>query len=734
MNPRAVQVVSLALCVILIGGAATLMSSINDGRRSLSMIASETPLEQAPPEYAFAIQAFGAFRGLIVDLAFIRAEEFKQKGRFFDAMQLASWICKLQPRFPSVWEFASWNMAWNISVATHTPEERWNWVYNGVKLLRDEGIPKNPRAINLYKQLAWTFNNKMSESIDDYHGAYKANWSWRMHLLLGQPPAPVAVERGDPDAIAKQTSVKDAPKLDPLFEAGRLAEIQNEERRRKLAEEKGFVWKPTRRQRDPGEFKQLVSDEVLTEYQQAVQAMIDWLEPLRTAPKTLAELYQTHPDARNLVASLRDMDILISDEPLLEEDYWRDGGLAFTFFEPYRLLAEPLGPLARIAKKRPRLEESRARAAALDPVLGVTSKNEAGQALVLLLQQKVLRDVYKMDPDFMAYLVETFGPLDWRTVDSQSLYWVTKGMIEGKETLNTSQNDRTNTARIIFFSLRNLYLRGRVAFDPDPEKPHLSYLSLTPEPNYIEPMHQAFLKYGPLFDPDPGNQDGAGSTYRTAHTNFLQEAIRSLYFAGREREAARYYAYMQETYFLTEEGRENPFVQKSLYDFVMTNYLDAINTMSMRDALLQIGALVEGGFASLSSGNATRYTRMLRQARELYEAYMKDKQSELWAKGRLAAFDQLVADVFRGILESPSVVPAETIEKTRLWAAAPVYLRQQHFDEMREKFSSESAAWDFDAALAFPEPPGMAEYRLANTDRTQQEKKRDTETLPMRND
>ena len=60
-------------------------------------------------------------------------------------------------------------MAWNISVTTYTPEERWNWVYNGVKLLRDEGIPLNPRAVNLYKQLAWTYNNKMSETLDDFH-------------------------------------------------------------------------------------------------------------------------------------------------------------------------------------------------------------------------------------------------------------------------------------------------------------------------------------------------------------------------------------------------------------------------------------------------------------------------------------------------------------------------------------------------------------------------------------
>ena len=130
-------------------------------------------LENTPPEYAFAIQAFGAFRSLIVNIAFIRAETYKEAGRYYDAMQLASWICQLQPRFPSVWAFQAWNMAWNISVTTFTAEERWNWVYNGVKLLRDDGIPYNPRSIELYKQLAWIFNNKMGENLDDHHWNYK---------------------------------------------------------------------------------------------------------------------------------------------------------------------------------------------------------------------------------------------------------------------------------------------------------------------------------------------------------------------------------------------------------------------------------------------------------------------------------------------------------------------------------------------------------------------------------
>ena len=164
---RTIQLVALIICVVLVGASAGRISTINNGRKALSMYGSESPIENTPPEYAFYIQAFGAFRSLIADIAFIRAEQLKEQARFYDAMTLHKWICALQPHFPTVWEYAAWNMSWNISVTTFTPEERWNWVYNGVKLLRDQGIPLNPRAVNLYRQLAWTFNNKMSEPTDD---------------------------------------------------------------------------------------------------------------------------------------------------------------------------------------------------------------------------------------------------------------------------------------------------------------------------------------------------------------------------------------------------------------------------------------------------------------------------------------------------------------------------------------------------------------------------------------
>ena len=127
-------------------------------------------------------------RAFLVTYWWIRADRLKDEGRYYDAMQQAELICRLQRKFPGVWSFHSWNMAWNISVATRTPEERWRWVYNGLRLLRDEGIPLNPRSISLYKDLGWIFLFKMGDYLDDMHWVYKRQWATRMQDLLGSPP------------------------------------------------------------------------------------------------------------------------------------------------------------------------------------------------------------------------------------------------------------------------------------------------------------------------------------------------------------------------------------------------------------------------------------------------------------------------------------------------------------------------------------------------------------------
>src|SRR5210317_127588 len=136
---------TIIFCVVLGGVLLTAASmrteQIHQAREEMGLVAN-TSLENAPPSLAFATVAMGAFRGLIVDILWMRADNLKQEGKFFDAKQLAEWITMLQPRFAAVWDFHAWNMAYNISVAIPNtqPEERWRWVQNGYELLRDKAI------------------------------------------------------------------------------------------------------------------------------------------------------------------------------------------------------------------------------------------------------------------------------------------------------------------------------------------------------------------------------------------------------------------------------------------------------------------------------------------------------------------------------------------------------------------------------------------------------------------
>lgn len=181
------------LCVLIAAGlffaAGSRLDPINDKRVEMNLVSNE-PLENAPPSLAFATVAMGAFRGLVVDVLWIRADMMKEKGMFFDAKQLADWITVLQPRFVTVWDFQSWNMAYNISVAIPAtqPQERWRWVKNGYELLRDKGIPLNPNAITLYHRLAWIFQHKMGGVTDDAHRFYKLQLAMAMQSLLGENP------------------------------------------------------------------------------------------------------------------------------------------------------------------------------------------------------------------------------------------------------------------------------------------------------------------------------------------------------------------------------------------------------------------------------------------------------------------------------------------------------------------------------------------------------------------
>ncbi|MCD4825348.1 MAG: hypothetical protein K8S55_12195 [Phycisphaerae bacterium] len=187
---RIIQIACLLLAAGLLTTAGLLQKPIlQESEKSDFLSRQNLAAMERSPQLAVLTSVPGGLRVLAVNYLWIRSQTLHQEGRHFDAYQLAELICQLQPYQPGVWAFQAWNMAWNISVTTQTREERWRWVYNGVKLLRDRAIVQNPRSMLLYKELSWIFFSKMGGYMDDMHWSYKQRWAGMMQSLLGSPPS-----------------------------------------------------------------------------------------------------------------------------------------------------------------------------------------------------------------------------------------------------------------------------------------------------------------------------------------------------------------------------------------------------------------------------------------------------------------------------------------------------------------------------------------------------------------
>jgi len=197
-NLRIRLIALLALLAGLVGsGVMNSVVAASVGRNELAY--TDRAEDGDPPQVAIGI-AMGALRGLFVNYLWIRANSAKEEGRYFEAVELARQITRLQPRFPRVWSFHAWNLAYNISVTTQTPEERWDWVNAGVRLLRDEGLRANPSDMLMHRELGWIFLHKIGGYTDDANQYYKRELAYEWHNIMGTKPE-IPPDQRDRDSV-----------------------------------------------------------------------------------------------------------------------------------------------------------------------------------------------------------------------------------------------------------------------------------------------------------------------------------------------------------------------------------------------------------------------------------------------------------------------------------------------------------------------------------------------------
>ena len=201
---------------VLIAANGLLLPVLNRERGALGITRIE-PLENAPPMLAFTTQVLGGFRGLIANALWIRANQLQEDGKYFEMVQLADWITKLEPHIPQVWAHQAWNMAFNISVKFTDYPDRWRWVQRGIELLRDEGLRYNPDQVLIYAELEWMFQFKMGQNLDDGHWYYKGAWINEMSTVFdgARPDFENLIHPQTPEQQERARLLRQKFKMDP---------------------------------------------------------------------------------------------------------------------------------------------------------------------------------------------------------------------------------------------------------------------------------------------------------------------------------------------------------------------------------------------------------------------------------------------------------------------------------------------------------------------------------------
>ena len=211
-----VRVRLVAIFFLLMGlvGSGYFGTAVTSSAGTNELTYTDRAEDDDPPMVALGV-AMGALRGVFVNFLWIRATSAKENGDYYEAVELAELITRLQPRLPQVWTFHAWNMAYNISVTTQTPQERWGWVNAGIRLLRNEGPRANPNSMHMHKELAWIFLHKIAGYTDDANQYYKKQFAYEWQNILGRKPIIDPEHRDRPSVIQQYVDwiqpIVDAP-------------------------------------------------------------------------------------------------------------------------------------------------------------------------------------------------------------------------------------------------------------------------------------------------------------------------------------------------------------------------------------------------------------------------------------------------------------------------------------------------------------------------------------------
>ena len=114
----------------------------------------------------------GSFRGVLVDLLWIRGIARHEEKKFYELLAINNMIAKLQPHFPAVWIFQAWNMCYNIAFEWESPENKWRWIKAGLDFA-EKGAVRNPTNGDLLFEIGYIYFHKFDSKSFKYADYYR---------------------------------------------------------------------------------------------------------------------------------------------------------------------------------------------------------------------------------------------------------------------------------------------------------------------------------------------------------------------------------------------------------------------------------------------------------------------------------------------------------------------------------------------------------------------------------
>ena len=662
LRPKTLQVAWLVIAAILFGGASLVHQPLDRLSRQYELVPSGNAALARHPELALLRVAPGGLRSLIINYFWMRSQALHREGRHFDAMQMAELICTLQPRFPGVWQFQSWQLAWNISATAHTPQERWHWVKRGIELIRDKGIAMNPHSLLLYKQLSWTFISKMGDNTDDMHWYYKRKWAQDMQHLLGAQPFTTKQE-----TLAAFKPIAEAP-VDKDPYRPRNTDIQDDRRR------------------------------------QLLQAP-DIAALVRDLDKAGLKIDAALLEAYNFCTLSETVDITRIESVDDRNQRLRNAA---------RSIKDPLEKARQLKELDRRAEWAK-----------VINNPDHGKALgkvLAFVRAQILWNVHKMDPKYMYEMMEKLGPIDWRLVCSHGLYWSMYGLEHCKD-VEKKHIDRLNTHRTFLACLKTLTWEGKLDYvaarsELGAEEP-IPTIRFRSDWRFIEATHLQYLYLGTehaMLRDEAFNKNALDS----GHINFLDNAIAALYIRGRRRQAQEYFDWVRENY---KKADDKLWGADNLDDFVIASLHDQENLIP-RVATAQLTSALQMAMVWLARGDDDSFKGNVDYAQRLHRAYHKGEVARS-QRLALPPLDAIAAGILGELLVRPQLLgfelslPQRSVMYTALERRWPRVVAAV-YDLVRRPLLAQCQAEDLDFDKLFAPPRDLEAIRQGRMNRQRQ--------------